>query len=318
MCFPANKHIQKSDRSMKKDIFLKKDADKGSAVSDLSVDRLPKTFSGINQEWNNFITNSSPDFIASFDLADRYTSVNDAFCNAIKMSAADIIGKTQREIGFSEQQANEWGSYHQKAIRKNEDTVFATSAVMADNKLHFYKVLLRPFHNENENVIGLGTISRDITDQQNTRDALDDSRKEFYALVDNAPDIIGIHCEGKVVFLNKRGMELLKAKSKEDVIGKPMIEFVHTDYIEIVKRRAHAAEKNQTPSSSLEEKFICLDGSSIDIEVKTIPVFNSLFAIAPHLFSHFSFSCQYEAVSERLSRGSAKRAHDSIESPLLE
>ncbi len=257
---------------MKKDILLKKDSEKGSAVSDLSDDQLSKTFSSIDQEWNNFITNSSPDFIASFDLAGRYTSVNDAFCNAVKMSAADIVGKTQREIGFSEQQANEWGAFHAKAILKNEDTVFATSAVMADNKLHFYKVLLRPFHDENENVIGLGTISRDITDQQNTRDALDDSRKEFYALVDNAPDIIGIHTEGKVVFLNKWGIEVLKAKSKQEVIGKPMMQFVHPDYRDVVKKRAFDAERNHSSLGTLEEKFICLDGSSIDVEVKAIPI----------------------------------------------
>ena len=106
----------------------------------------------------------------------------------------------------------------------------------------------------------------------NTLIAVDSSKEEFYTIVQNAPDIIGVHHAGEVVFINRKGVELLKAKSEADLVGKPMMQFVHVDYTEVVKSRAHKVEINRNVTSALEEKFNCLDGTVIDVEVKAIPI----------------------------------------------
>lgn len=107
---------------------------------------------------------------------------------------------------------------------------------------------------------------------QNISQAIDSSKEEFYTLVQNAPDIIGVHHNGTVVFINKKGVELLKANSEDDIVGKPMIQFVHVDFKEVVKTRAYKVEKNKNTAAALLEKFICIDGSILNVEIKAIPI----------------------------------------------
>ena len=99
----------------------------------------------------------------------------------------------------------------------------------------------------------------------------DYSNNEFFEIIENIPDIIGIHSHGKVVFINKTGAEILKASHKDEIIGKPFLQFVHPDFLEIVKKRAEGAI-NFIAGSPIEEKFICLDGSLLEVEVKAIPI----------------------------------------------
>lgn len=227
---------------------------------------------GISNEWNDLIINANPDLIFSIDRNGRFTSANDTLCKAMHISHADILGKTSAEIGFSKEICDEWEELDKEVYKTNAAVESITSAPRPDGVIYFYKVILHPLHDVGGSIIGIGGIVRDITDYKDIKDELKKSQREFYTVVQNAPDIIGIHCEGKVVFINKKGIELLKGNTKEDILGKQIFEFVHDDFRHLVMNRVEAIIKDQTPLGSLEEKFVCLDGSFIDVEVRTIPI----------------------------------------------
>ncbi len=112
----------------------------------------------------------------------------------------------------------------------------------------------------------------DITERKEAEEALKESEIKYRELVNNSPDAIVIYTEGKIVFVNNECIRLMAAEIDEELIGKSVIEFVHPDYRELVGERMKKVLSNGTALSFAEEKFIRLDGSEVEVEVKAIPI----------------------------------------------
>jgi PAS domain S-box-containing protein/putative nucleotidyltransferase with HDIG domain len=109
-------------------------------------------------------------------------------------------------------------------------------------------------------------IERDETDR-----LLRESQERYQSLVDRMPDAIVVHREGEIVFVNPATVELLKAKSADDLIGKNVLENIHPDFREIVATRIRAAQVEGRGQPLLEEKYVRMDGKVIDVEVTGTP-----------------------------------------------
>ncbi len=97
------------------------------------------------------------------------------------------------------------------------------------------------------------------------------SEERYRMLVETSPNAIVVHQDGKIVYVNPRFTDLVKAASKADLLGQHIIQYVHPDYHEIVKQRIQQLENNQ-PVELIEEKYVLLDGSIVDVEVIATPV----------------------------------------------
>ena len=60
---------------------------------------------------------------------------------------------------------------------------------------------------------------------------------QYHQLIELCPETIAVHSEGKIVFINKAGANLLGATKPEQLIGKSIMDFLHPDYREAVKER---------------------------------------------------------------------------------
>lgn len=113
---------------------------------------------------------------------------------------------------------------------------------------------------------------RDISVRKREEQALIDSENKYRELVENSPDAIVVYTEGKVVFVNREALSLMRAAKKEELIGRSVLDFVHPDYRSFVIERMMQATKEGKILPLAEEKFMCLDGAEIDVEVKTLPI----------------------------------------------
>jgi len=94
-------------------------------------------------------------------------------------------------------------------------------------------------------------------------------QKELYqSLFENLPVGVVIHQDGKIVRCNKKAVEIAGAKFEDEIIGKPVIDFVHPDYRKIVVERIKKMLGTGEEAPPIEEKFLRIDGSVIDVEVR--------------------------------------------------
>jgi PAS domain S-box-containing protein len=112
----------------------------------------------------------------------------------------------------------------------------------------------------------------DITEQRRSEEALRASEARYRALVESSPDGIGIHQDGRIVFINPAGARLLGAQNPDELVGKPAMDLLHPDYREVVRERIQRSLATGQPAPPLMEKFIRLDGTVIDVEVTAVPI----------------------------------------------
>lgn len=129
-----------------------------------------------------------------------------------------------------------------------------------------------PFYNNKGEVIGAISTVHDISERKEAEKALAESETKYRELVDNSPDAIAIYTEGIVVFVNNECLRLMAAKSANELLGKNVIEFVHPEYRSFVIERMTTAVIEGKSLPLAEEKFIRMDGTSCDVNVKAIPI----------------------------------------------
>ncbi len=110
-------------------------------------------------------------------------------------------------------------------------------------------------------------LQSEIADRKIAEKALLESEERYRRVVELSPDAIIVHSKGKIVFINHSGLQIIGAQKEEEMIGRNILDFVHPDYREVVMERAQKMYKAEVVSPLIEEKFIRLDGSIIDVEV---------------------------------------------------
>jgi len=115
-------------------------------------------------------------------------------------------------------------------------------------------------------------LKNQIIERDNSIKLLHENEIKYRELVNNSPDAIAIYALGKIVFVNNECLSLMGASVPEDLIGKPVMDFIHPDYRTLVIERMKSATIEGTVLPLIEEKFVRLDGSVIDVEVKAMPI----------------------------------------------
>ncbi|MCC3495063.1 MAG: EAL domain-containing protein [Microcoleus sp. PH2017_40_RAT_O_B] len=101
--------------------------------------------------------------------------------------------------------------------------------------------------------------------------SLQESEERYRRLVELSPEAIAVHSQGKIVYINAAGAKLLGARSPAELIGFPVLDIVHPNYVEKARERMRQVEEENQPIELAEEKLMRLDGQIIDVEVAGIP-----------------------------------------------
>jgi PAS domain S-box-containing protein len=210
---------------------------------------------------NMFTNNPQPMWIYDVGTLD-FLEVNDAAINHYGYSKEEFLSMTIADI------------------RPNEDVDALTRYVKRIAKVQNYSG--EWFHRKkNGKIISVEVVSHsityrarkarhviinDITERKQTENALHVSEERFRSLVEIAPLGIAVYQEGRVVYVNPAGVKMFGAAHKQNLLGKPILSFVHPDDLETVIKRMGLIAGGLVVDS-VEEKFVRLDGSPFDAEV---------------------------------------------------
>ena len=204
------------------------------------------------------------------DINGNIDYINPAFETIYGYSREEALGKTPSILKS--------GILPQEVYKQFWDMLLAKKVVTGeiinktkDGRLLNIESSSNPILDKDGNITGFLAIQHDITERKLSEAALGESEERYRKLVEFSPDAIGIQSEGKIVFINVAGAKLLGAVNPEQLIGKPVIDFIHPEYRELAKERIRLMGEEGKNVSPTEEKFIKLDGSVIDVEVIAMP-----------------------------------------------
>ncbi|WP_202318369.1 PAS domain S-box protein [Archaeoglobus neptunius] len=110
-------------------------------------------------------------------------------------------------------------------------------------------------------------VLRDVTHSKERERELKEKEKTYRTLVDLSPYGIIVHDGQRLLFANKKAAEVAGFASPEEMIGYPVLKFIHPDYLDFVRSRISKMMSEGTAAPTAVEKFILPDGRVIDVEV---------------------------------------------------
>lgn len=218
------------------------------------------------QRYREFIE-SSHDWVWEINKTGVYTYCSSKSIDILGYEPKEIIGKTHFDL-MPEDEAQRLKQIFIPIFERREP--FRN---LENINLHKdgYTVVLEtngiPFFDNNGQFQGYRGMDRDITQNMRAIQLLSESEKKYRELVENSPDGIIVSCEDKIVFINNEAIKILGGKSQEDFINKAPRDIVHPDFLEIVNKRIKLIHQEKINAGLMEQKYVRLDGSAVDVEV---------------------------------------------------
>ena len=101
------------------------------------------------------------------------------------------------------------------------------------------------------------------------------SEERYRSLVDNAPIGIFVNEAGRFTYVNREMQRILRATHADQLIGMPVLDRIAPEFHQTVQARIQQLMEEGQPAPTLDEQYVGLDGSRVDVAVTAIPtIFN--------------------------------------------
>ena len=99
-----------------------------------------------------------------------------------------------------------------------------------------------------------------------------DGDARYRPLIEWSPLPMVVHCNGEIIYANPAALTLIGATSEQQVLGTKALGWVHPDFHGAVLARTKSVLQDGGTTPPMEQKFIKVDGSLIDIETQSTRV----------------------------------------------
>ena len=196
----------------------------------------------------------------------RIFHVNDSICRMLEYTWEELTTMTLHDIDpnlTSEVWPAHWEELKEKGSLTFESKYWSRTGRVLDMEV---TVNYLQYEGKEYNC----AIMRDIGERKRAEASLRQSEERYRSLVDNAPIGIFLNEAGRFVYANREMLRILKATNAEQLIGTPVLDRIAPEFHPMAKDRIRELTMGQ-PVPSLDEKFVRLDGSQVDVAVSAIP-----------------------------------------------
>ncbi|MHA1946451.1 MAG: PAS domain S-box protein [Candidatus Hodarchaeales archaeon] len=202
------------------------------------------------------------------DLEGRYLLVNKVWRERTGLNNQDILGKNDIEL-FPAYRLSPWSENEKKVLKSGISTRFEEVGRTSRRIYLATKFLLT---DDTGKPYALCNSSLDITARKNIEEALRKSEQKYRMLVERMEEAVFLEdAEGRIIFVNPRGVELLKISSEEEILGHHWSDFTPPEALEM--SRIESAKRPLGISSTYETQMQAKDETIIPIQIAATPIF---------------------------------------------
>jgi PAS domain S-box-containing protein len=225
-----------------------------------------------SEEKYRLLINNMADVVFTIDLDGNFTFVSPQIKSMTGHSISQLLSMNMRQLIAPEYVPEILERLRACIQGEKYLPTYAFEIIKADGEQIPIEMLTTPVYDKKGTLIAIQGVARDITERKKTDKALQDSEERYRRLVDRTPDMIFIHSEGKIVYINPAGVKLLGATAPEQLVGKPVMDIIHPDYREIGAERIRRAYEERIEAPPMVQKYLRLDGGEVDVETIGVPI----------------------------------------------
>ena len=118
---------------------------------------------------------------------------------------------------------------------------------------------------------GVVLVFRDVEEERRAERALQDSERRYREFIESSPHGVFVQCEGRFAFLNRKALEMLGARGEADLIGQPVLSYLHPDSHDAGRARIRSLNEESSAVPALAERWLRVDGCEFYAEVTAVP-----------------------------------------------
>jgi len=128
-----------------------------------------------------------------------------------------------------------------------------------------------PIRDAAGNINGVVLVFRDVGWERAAERALQASEARYRQFIELSPYGMLVQCEGRIAFLNQKAVSLLGGLSRSDLLGRPLLEFLHPDSRDVADKRIRQINEDRLATPPREAKWLRLDGTFFHGESTAVP-----------------------------------------------
>jgi PAS domain S-box-containing protein len=216
------------------------------------------------------LINAMPDLIVFKDVQGRHLVVNKAVEEYTGLKREALVGKTNEEV-LPPDLAAFCRTSDEAALGSPRPTQTEEQATGSDGEKKFLDTIKAPIHDAQGKLVGLVSVSRDITGRKRMEEKLKESEQQYRALFEGSPDAIFIADPetGVIIDANPAAGRLL-GRRQEEIIGLHQTR-LHPPWKDQLSREVfqqHIRETNQRGVTHLLESSVMRsDGTEVPVEI---------------------------------------------------
>jgi PAS domain S-box-containing protein len=161
------------------------------------------------------LVDSAPNFIASFDLNDRYTAGNKAVCDILGRREEEVLGHTLEEVGLPAGVAREWLAQQALTRETGRTQTLETVVSFGGASPRVLRRTTNPMYGEDGSLIGVSALSIDITDQRSSEER---NQKLSRAIEEMDEVMFTTTADGVITYVNP-AFERIYGYTRDEAVG---------------------------------------------------------------------------------------------------
>ncbi len=231
-----------------------------------------------SEEFLNSIVEQSPHAMWISDDKGTLIRINPAGCALLNITPEEVVGRYNifddniaRDAGAMPLIESVYRDGATARFRIDYDTGRVKGLSLRHSVTRNLDVTIFPVKDGTGRITNAIIEHVDVTKTARLEKALQDSERHFRNLVESAPDAIFVETNDRFAYVNAAALALFGARAPGDLIGAPTFDRFHPSFHEIIRSRLRTLEVDRRQVPRLEQIYLRLDGSPVDVEVSAIP-----------------------------------------------